>query len=260
MPTIEVRGETLHYERAGRGPALLLIHSLGSGAWLWREQVRRWSDRFDVIAVDARGHGRSTARGVATVPQIAADLADVIDVLGVAPVQVVAISMGGPISAHLLKLIPDSVASLVIADSFANQGEAGAKRAEAIAETVRAVGMAEFGRRYAQETLQPATPRAVFDALAASIGGMAPQTYVACAASVFTSDVRDLYAAIRVPVRVVVGDKDNRTPPALSEEIAALIPQSELHTIEEAGHLANLDQPDRFDAAVLPFLLAQAGG
>ncbi|MDQ0467781.1 alpha/beta fold hydrolase [Labrys wisconsinensis] len=259
MQTIEVRGETLHYERAGSGPPLLLVHSLGTGAWLWRDEIRRWSSLFDVIAVDARGHGRSTARGAPTVPEIAADLAAVIAALGLAPAHVVAISMGGPISAHLIAQAPGSVASLVIADSFANQGEAGAKRAETIAAVVRDVGMAEFGRRYAQDTLLPATPRPVFDELAASLGAMDAQTYIACATSVFTSDVRDLMAAIRVPVRIVVGERDNRTPPALSEAIAALIPGAGLHHIADAAHLANLDQPERFEAAVLSFLTAQAG-
>jgi 3-oxoadipate enol-lactonase len=61
-----------------------------------------------------------------------------------------------------------------------------------------------------------------------------------------------------VPVRVVVGAEDSRTPPALSEEIAGLVPGAELKVIAHAAHLANLDNPDGFRAAIEPFLARHA--
>lgn len=259
MPTIDLRGETLFYERTGKGPPLLLIHSLGTGAWLWRRQIARWSDAFDVIAADARGHGRSTANGEPLVAEMAADLAALLGALGLTGVQVVAISMGGPIAAHLATQAPGLVRSLAIADSFASQGEAGAERAETIAATVRSIGMAEFGRRYARDTLQPGAAPDLVEELAGSLGGMDPATYTACARSVFTSDVRETLAALRaLPVRVVVGDRDARTPPALSEEIASLTGAGDVGLIPGAGHLSNLDRPEAFEAAILPFLRANA--
>src|SRR6266702_4434679 len=126
--TIAVNGERLRYFRTGGGEPLLLIHSLGTGAWMWREQLRYWGQKFDVIAVDARGHGASTHNGPATVSEIAGDLAQVIRQLAVGPVQVVAISMGGPIATYLHQADPSSISRLVIADSFARQGAAGADR------------------------------------------------------------------------------------------------------------------------------------
>nr|WP_246519921.1 alpha/beta fold hydrolase [Ancylobacter lacus] len=250
---IDLNSESLFYERAGSGPPLLLIHSLGTAAWLWREQICRWSPDFDVIAVDARGHGRSTRRGGFTVRNVAADLAAVLTAFGGTPARVVAISMGGPIAAHLVDLAPALVERLVIADSFANQGEAGAARAAGIASTLAAGSMETYARAYAADTLVEDDPTHV-EELVASLAGMAPAAYVEAAQSVFTANVTELYRAVRVPTRVVVGTRDNRTPPRLSQEIAALIPGADYVEIEGARHLANLDRPDGFHAAVDPFL------
>jgi 3-oxoadipate enol-lactonase len=146
------------------------------------------------------------------------------------------------------------VSRLVIADSFATQGEAGAQRAAAIAATIAEKGMAAYGRQYAVDTLVEDSAPAVFDQLAASIEAMGAEAYVEAANAVFTADVVALMQAIRVPTKVVVGDRDQRTPPHLSQAIAALIPGATCETIAGARHLANLDRPDGFHAAVDPFL------
>lgn len=256
MSIIDVNGETLAFRRAGKGPALLLIHSLGTASWLWEGEIEAWKSHRDVIAFDCRGHGGSSARGGFTVRGVAEDLAAALDALDVGPADVLAISMGGPIAAHLVDIAPLKVRRLVIADSFAAQGEAGAKRAEMVAETIRTSSMAEYGAAYARDTLAEDIDPVVAERLTASIAGMAAPTYVEAARSVFTSDVRPLMRRIRVPTRVVVGTRDGRTPPALSREIAALIEGAEYGEIEGARHLANLDRPEAFRAAVEPFLLA----
>ncbi len=256
MPYIDVNGERLGYDRDGVGEPLLLIHSLGTAAWLWAEQLRRWRDRFDVIAVDARGHGRSSCRGGFSVRNVAADLKSVLAALEVGPARVVAISMGGPIAAHLNDLAPGAIKSLVIADSFATQGEAGATRAAAIEQTIRTGSMAAYAEQYAADTLVEDIDPTYRKTLAASIAGMAEQDYIEAARSVFTADVVDLLRRIRVPTRIVVGSRDQRTPPRLSEEIAALVPGADLKLIEGARHLANLDRPDAFHDAVDAFLTA----
>ena len=60
MQRIGVNGEQLAYERAGSGTPLILIHSLGTGAWLWEQEIRRWSARFDVLALDGYNWGGGT--------------------------------------------------------------------------------------------------------------------------------------------------------------------------------------------------------
>lgn len=211
-----------------------------------------------MIAIDARGHGDSGRNGGFSVRDVAADLAAIHDLLDLAPAQVVAISMGGPIAAHLCDLAPEAVRSLVIADSFAWQGAAGAARAEMIAGRIAASSMAAFGQDYAADTLAEDTDPAIAAELAASIGRMSPEAYLEAARSVFTADVREIMRAIKVPTLVVVGSRDQRTPPALSHAIVELIDGAGFAEIEGARHLANLDRPDGFHAAVEPFLSRHA--
>ncbi|MFT4095625.1 MAG: alpha/beta fold hydrolase [Rhodoblastus sp.] len=258
MAEIAVNGETLHYERAGKGPPLLLIHSLGTGAWMWRDDIAHWSGDFDVIAFDARGHGASTHNGPVTVESIAADLAAGLSALGIRHAHVVGISMGGPIACRLYSTAPDAVASLVIADSFARQGAAGEERVRGLEQLLKTASMSSYATSYANGTMHAEADRRHFEALEASVAAMDKDVYLQIARSVFTSDVADAMTKISVPVRVVVGAQDTRTPPALSEEIARLIPHADFKVVEHAAHLSNLDNPAGFHAAVDPFLLRRS--
>lgn len=260
MNTIEVNGETLAYERAGQGPVLVLVHSLGTGAWLWREQIARWKADFDVIAFDTRGHGGSTNNGGFTVKAVAKDIATALDKLGVSRAHLLGISMGGLICARIHELAPERVASLVIADSFPTLGEAGPQRVAVLEDTIGALTIAEYGEQYARETILPATPAAHGDELAASIAAMEKENYLQTVRSIFTEDVVECLKAVRVPSLVVVGEKDQRTPPAANEKIAGLLEGSEYHVIPDAAHLANLDNPAGFHAVVDPFLMQRKSG
>lgn len=71
-----------------------------------------------------------------------------------------------------------------------------------------------------------------------------------------SQDIRELHARIDVPCLVLVGDQDQRTPIALSREIAGLIRGSRLEVIPDSGHLPNLDNPSWFHQAVDTFLSA----
>lgn len=257
MPKLTVGDETLNYVRKGKGEPLLLVHSLGTASWLWEEQIARWSEHFDVIAFDLRGHGASSHNGTVTTQAIAQDLHRAMTSLGLLPAHCVGISMGGPILARLYEIDPGAMKSLVIADSFATQGEAGHERAKLLEAKVSSIGIQAYGEVYADETILPSTPRVHHAALRDSVAGCDQDAYIESVRSVFTEDVRDILATMTVPVLVVVGDKDNRTPPALSEAIAALVPGAEYKLIPDAAHLANLDNPEGFHRAVDSFLLAQ---
>jgi 3-oxoadipate enol-lactonase len=260
MPTIDANGETLAYERAGSGPALVLIHSLGTNSWLWADQITRWKSDFDVIAFDARGHGGSTNNGGVTMKNVAADILAALDALGVGEATFLGISMGGLISAHINAAAPERVKSIVIADSFSALGAAGPEKVAAMEGRIVPMSMEDWGAAYAGETLLPTTGDDLREKLAGGIAAMEKENYLQTTRSVFTSDVSAEMAAITAPVLVVCGDKDDRTPPAASEKIAEIIPGAELKMIPDAAHLSNLDNPSGFHAAVDPFLAAKAAG
>src|SRR5947207_2466572 len=115
MPTIQANGVDLYYEVHGSGEPVLLIHGLGSSTRDWAPQVPALSQRFQVIAFDVRGHGRSAKpKQRYSVKLFAADTAALIRTLDIAPAHVIGISMGGMIAFQLAVEAPQLVRSLVI--------------------------------------------------------------------------------------------------------------------------------------------------
>jgi 3-oxoadipate enol-lactonase len=81
-----------------------------------------------------------------------------------------------------------------------------------------------------------------------------PAAYRVGAEAVWLADQRERAAAIDVPSLVIVGEADRVTPPALSEELAALVPGAKLETIPGAGHISNLERPAEFNRIVQEFI------
>jgi 3-oxoadipate enol-lactonase len=85
-----------------------------------------------------------------------------------------------------------------------------------------------------------------------------PAAYRIGAEAVWLADQRDRAAEIRAPALVICGEQDTVTPPALSDELAALISGARMEVIADAGHLTNLEKPDEFNALVEEFVRAMA--
>ena len=114
MPVIRIGDLKLYYEIAGRGRSILFIHGLGSSIVDWEKQVSFFSEQFQVIAYDVRGHGRSDKpAGPYTIPLFAQDAAELIKALGIDEAHVVGVSMGGMIAFELAVKTPDLVSGLV---------------------------------------------------------------------------------------------------------------------------------------------------
>src|SRR5690606_34489030 len=92
----------LAYTREGSGPPVLLIHGVGGDATNWSAIASRLSDRFELIAMDLRGHGKSELiRGPLRVEDFAHDAVEVLDAAGVERCSVVGFSLGGAVAQAL---------------------------------------------------------------------------------------------------------------------------------------------------------------
>jgi 3-oxoadipate enol-lactonase len=103
------------------------------------------------------------------------------------------------------------------------------------------------------------SPKAVpgaYQRLIESMAALYKDSYLKTIEASFLYERAPALEGIRVPTHVVVGADDTLTPPDLARRMAERIAGSRLSIIPEAGHLANLDQPERFNAAVLGFLRA----
>lgn len=253
MPVLSANGETIHYLKEGAGPAVALVHSLGSSVHLWRAQIAALKDRYTVIACDARGHGNSSAKGECSVATAAQDLKAVLDHLGIAECHLVGISTGGPVALTLAAQSPAAVRSLVLADTFAKPVEGSKERVEATAEAIAYVSMEEFGTQYAAETLLPSTSLDVQDELAGVISKVNPKVYIQLMRSAVLGDFTALLASVKAPTLVLIGENDMIAPRSESDFLVRNIPNATLEVIPAAGHLGSLDNPAAFNNAIGKF-------
>ncbi|WP_262984956.1 alpha/beta hydrolase [Sphingomonas daechungensis] len=173
-----------------------------------------------------------------------------LDALDIDEAHVCGLSLGGVVAIAMHAAAPDRCRSLIIADSFAAhpQGQAIYDRSIAASSDMRGLAEARIGALMANQ--DPTVRGQVIE----TMSRIDPEAYRLGARAVWLADQRERAAAIRTPTLVICGDEDAITPPALSEELANLIPGAALDIIAGASHLANLDKPAEFNAAIDAFL------
>jgi 3-oxoadipate enol-lactonase len=256
MPRLAINGEQIAYQEQGAGEPVLLVHSLGTSSHIWASTMAALARDFRVIALDCRGHGGSTNHGGFTVDAIADDVRAAADALGISRFHYVGISMGGLFGVAGYAKAPDRFLSLTLADSYASVGVAGPARLATTRELLKTTSMRDFATSYVNDTLMPATARPIHEAAIDAIAGMTIDDYLQTLEAILLADVSGQLPGIRVPTLVIVGERDQRTPVATSEALAAAIEGSELVVVPQAGHLAVLDQPQFFNEALAKFLIS----
>jgi pimeloyl-ACP methyl ester carboxylesterase len=249
MPKINRDGIEIYYEVHGSGPPLLLTHGYSSTSAMWQGQIEALSKRHKLVLWDMRGHGRS---GYPDDPAAysealtVADMAALLDEVGAKSAIVGGLSLGGYMSLAFYRAHPERVRALLIIDTGP-----GFKKDEA-RETWNQRAH-ETGDRFEREGL------AVLKSLSperSSVSHRDASGLSRAARGMLTQrDARviELLPNIKVPSLIVVGADD--TPfLAASDYMAAKIPGAQKVVIPAAGHAVNIDQPQAFIEAVLPFL------
>jgi 3-oxoadipate enol-lactonase len=230
------------------GPAVLLLHPLSSAGEIWRPIAEAWGDAGRrVLALDARGHGRSDWDGKPfTVDEMAADAALVLDELGLRGIGVLGMSMGGCTAQALAVMRPDLVGSLVLADSTSNYGADRAaqweQRAQQAEDSEREDLLGFQLSRWFTDAFRAARPDEA--ARVARIFTDTPKaTHAAACRALGAFDITERLGEITAPTLVVVGEEDYATPPAMSETLHAEIRGSRLVVLTSARHLSMIESP-----------------
>jgi pimeloyl-ACP methyl ester carboxylesterase len=243
-------------ELGGAGPPVLLLHGLMGRATTWAPVARRLAAHARVVGLDARGHGRSAARGPWTVERMAADAAGVLETLG--PAAVVGHSMGGLHGLALAAARPDLVRALVVEDMGVDfRGDDGAARAWFAAlpqpfPTLDAVRAAfgwprpEFGEYMAA----CAEERADGWHLITRVGDA-----LAIAGEWAERDFSPLLDAVRCPV-LLVEAAEGVVPPGQMAAMARRLADARHVVLPGTGHLVHDADPEAWLALVGPFLRA----
>jgi pimeloyl-ACP methyl ester carboxylesterase len=241
---------------AGRaGSALIFVHGVGSTAAIWDAQLEAFAATHRGLAIELRGNGALSDPDPASISRqgFAADVLAVADAAGVERFTLVGCSLGGVVGFELWKRVPERIEAMAIVGSFARYPD-GQAYADGVKAAAREAGdMAAFARARAPKL--GLSPERTQETIAQMACKSLP-CYLASTQATWTGDYRDVLGSIRVPVLVACGQRDAIAPRALSEEIAAGIPGARFVEIEGAGHVANADAPERFNAVLREFLAA----
>ncbi len=244
----------------GEGPALLFLHAFPLGLFMWEGQAQAFAATHRVIRFDARGFGATAAGdGPLSMERIADDAALLLDHLGIGQAVVAGCSMGGYVAFAMVRRHRDRLRGLVLqntrpgADTLEARGNRGVLAAKVLREGSGAAADAFLPRLLGEtthrarpqleaelrETILKTSPRGIANALL-GLGARA--------------DSNLTLREIAVPTLVLGGTEDVLTPPAESEAMAAAIAGSQLAILPLAGHLANLENPAAYNAALAGFL------
>ncbi|MRG90697.1 alpha/beta fold hydrolase [Polyangium spumosum] len=257
MPYLHVDGCEIHYEVKGRGEVVLLLHGLGSSVLDWELQVPALAERYKVVAVDLRGHGRSEKPpGPYRITTFAADVAQVLGELALGPAHVVGISMGGMVGFQLAVDAPSLVRSLVVVNSAPafvprTLGERLVVLQRLVA--LRVLGLRGLAPKIAKKNLPRPDQEALRQTLAARLAQNDEAAYCAATRAILGWSVAERIGTIACPVLVVTGDQDY-TPVASKRAYAARIPRARVAVVADSRHCTPLDQPEAFNRLLLDFL------
>jgi pimeloyl-ACP methyl ester carboxylesterase len=232
---------------------LLLIHAFPLDATMWEPQITGLSGDLQIVAPSLPGFGGESEPpdGPMTMDLAADAMAAALDRSGVDRAVVGGLSIGGYAAFSMWRRHRDRIDGLLLADTKAEpDDDAGRERRRAVADKATTEGsaaIAETQRALLSEDPDPALWERVKDI----IRRQPPEAIAAAALGMGErSDSRPILGDIDVPTVVVTGSGDTLIPPEITATLAAAIPNAQLITLEGAGHLSNLEDPEGFNAAI----------
>ncbi|ASQ91252.1 alpha/beta hydrolase [Prosthecochloris sp. GSB1] len=239
---------------------VLLLHAFPLSSRMWARQLSMLEKlQVTALAPNIPGVEGSPEKNGWTFSDYAGSIAELLRVLTIRKVTVVGLSMGGYQAFELWRAHPESIASLVLCDTRAEQDNEGAlaNRRDFIS-AVKANGPGEAIERMLPNVFAKATyleQVSVIDTFK-TIVGQQSGTVIAAAMEAIASriDSVDILPEISCPVTFIFGEDDKLTPKTLGESMSSRIPRSRLCLVPGGGHLCNMEQPDIFNECLLGHL------
>ncbi|MGI9535184.1 MAG: alpha/beta fold hydrolase [Thermodesulfobacteriota bacterium] len=260
MPIADSNGIKIYYETFGEGEPVVLISGLGSPLGSWETQIPIYSEKFEVIAFDNRGIGRSeiTAPGF-TIEDMADDTIGLLDHLGIDSASFVGKSMGGMITQRIGIKYPERVNRLVIGCSSASRDDVSdillrGGREVATKAGMKAVWLTGLFYGYTREYIEKN-----IDQIKQLLNDMPEDEEVlngylgqsqACEGHYSLDEINKINA----DTLVMYGDRDLIMSPKKSVEMAEKIPNSKIECFSNVGHGFWREKQEEVDKIVMVFL------
>jgi len=253
----EVNGTKLHYESAGRGPAVVFLNGGGLDSRMWDDQFAAFAELYRVIRYDYRGSGRSEPAQEKF--SHLDDLAALLDILKVEAAVLIGASAGAALALDYTLAHPQRVRGLVLVSpglSGQQLSEANQKRIEAMLAVAREGNAREFAKKVLDD------PHFIPAAENPSAREKARQILIDNIERFRAEDLAQpparpaagRLAEIGAPALILLGGRDHPEQLAVGEMLESGMRGAKTVVFFGSGHMVNLENPDRFNKTVLEFL------
>ncbi len=258
-------GLSVSYCTRGTGPALVLLHGIGSNAQSWSGQIDGFAKRFRVIAWNAPGYADSTElpKQRPSVIDYAQVLNEFLSSLQVESCCIVGHSLGALIASAFAAKFDNKVNAMVLANSAMGYNCEGAQiLPESLRHRVLKIsrqGPEKFAEERAPRLLSENASEETKDFVQANMTSLSIPGYVQAAWMLAQADITSYAASIAVPTLVLTSSCDEVMPSSGSKRLAEKIPHCNFASIAGAGHASYLEAPKEFNWIVSEFLSASLG-
>lgn len=257
MALITCNDTEIYYEKAGRGPALVLIHGLGGDVRQWAPLAGKLENDFTLITFDMRGSGRSAKpKGPCTVKLLADDAVSLIEQLCGDAVSVLGFSIGGAVAMDLALRRPELVKDLTLASALpswsgpfppSDRVKALFRKTEVSRELLADVYDVIFGSQYKKKvSVEKYIDYRLTDEYPQSVSAYLNQLH-ALDTFDFTKNVSSIFAK----TLVIAGDEDRVVPLQNAAWLKEKIPDAEMEIFHGVGHMVPVEAPDRLAMKIL---------
>ncbi len=272
MPTAQVNGTDIFYQRTGTGEPIVLIPGLGTTHAFFNGALPVLAASHEVIGLDLRGVGQSAKpRQTYSMELWADDIAALLDHLGVGRAHILGSSLGGCVALAFADRYPGKTASLVLAATFSEIDRMLELNYRVRIALIERVGMTQMLADFAVTALfgrsfyETERGRAAAANTLAMIQQNDQDMYIEHLRAVLrfgqcepgqnrAEPFTTRLAAMTMPALVMVGDEDVLTVPKFSRIMAAALPRSELVVQEGCGHVTLVEQPEASARRIVEFL------
>ncbi len=244
----------------GVRPALVFLHGIGGGAAGFSEQVVHFEQAgWHTIAWRQPGYGGTAPLAPYTLAAIASRLLDELHTLGIGRFVPIGHSLGAMIALEAYALAPSRIAAMVLAQSTPAFGSGdGNRQREFIAQRTglldHGATMAEVAARLVPTLMAPGAGAAVIGRAAGLMAQIPEAVYRSALAALVQFERRALLPSIAVPVLCLAAEHDRTAPPGVMQRMAEHIPGARYECLAGLGHLAPIEDPSAFTAAVDTFV------
>jgi pimeloyl-ACP methyl ester carboxylesterase len=261
MSKLQIADAELFYDIQGTGEPLLFIAGMSCDSSFWLPVLPALTAQYQVIRLDNRGIGQSSAPDRAlSIQQMVADAIALLNFLGIPKVHLAGHSMGGQIAQELVLAAPEKVQSLMVLSSWAKRNA----KFNAVIEMWGNLPDKIDARLYQQVVLpwifgdsfyaRPGVIEQVSQMMLNYPYAPSPRLIYHQSQAILASDTSERLGNIPCPTLVMVGEQDILTPVKFSEQLAQGIANSEFVVIDEAGHGLIAETSEAVTTTMLHFM------